>query len=42
MVVFSCTSFPNILNAETTNDTFQQSGKQDSFPTHIEEFSQHV
>ena len=31
VVVFSCTSFPNILNAGTTNDTFQQSGKQDSF-----------
>ena len=29
-VVFSCRAFPNILTG-TTNETFQQSGKQGSF-----------
>ena len=30
-VVFSSRPFPNILKYRTTNETFQQSGKQDSF-----------
>ena len=31
VVVFSSRPFPNILNTGTTDETFQQSGKQDSF-----------
>ena len=30
-VVFSCRPFPKILKYRTTDETFQQSGKQDSF-----------
>ena len=29
-VVFSCRPFPTFLNTGTTDETFQQSGKQDS------------
>ena len=30
-VVFSCRPFPTFLNTGTTDKTFQQSGKEDSF-----------
>ena len=31
VVVFNCRPFPSFLNTENTNETFQQSGEQDSF-----------
>ena len=31
VIDFSCRPFSNILNTGTTNETFQKSGKQDSF-----------
>ena len=34
--------FPNILKYTPTSQTFQQSGKQDSFKTLLEEFSWYV
>ena len=31
MVAFNCRVFPTFLNAQATDESFQQTGKQDSF-----------